>query len=108
MADRNYDDELQALRDDMARLREDIGRLTHAFSSDIGDQAEDMRRSVEDEFRTRREILRARLDQARVRGQRKVEDLEESIADHPLGSLATAVGIGFILAKMMDLGGGRR
>jgi hypothetical protein len=27
------------------------------------------------------------------------------VGEHPLGSLAAAVGIGFILAKMMDLGG---
>lgn len=67
-----------------------------------------MKTSLEDEIRNRREELRRRLNEARTTGRRAVDatvdGLEKGVEQHPLTSLLTAFGLGFVIAKLMDLG----
>lgn len=107
MAEASVEEELDALKEDLARLRADIGDLAGVLK-DLGvERAEHIRSSVEDEVRTRREALRRRLDSTRARGRKAVDDLEDQIEGHPLSSLLAAFGMGFIIGKLLDLGGRR-
>ncbi|MFB6259704.1 MAG: DUF883 domain-containing protein, partial [Thiohalorhabdaceae bacterium] len=60
--------------------------------------------SVEDELDERRQDLRRAMGAARDRGRRAEDEFEEQVNEHPWGSLLAALGVGFILAKVMDRG----
>lgn len=104
---RPLEDEVAALKADMARLRTDIGRLTAALGATVSDYGED----IQDKVRGRAADARARaaeqLDQAADVGRKAVGDLEQGIAQRPIASLLTAATFGFIIAKLLDLGGRR-
>lgn len=111
MAENELQEELRRLRADLSNLQNDMAELVGTLR-DLGvNKAEGMRSSVEDEIRNRREELRRRLNEARTGSRRAVEDavegIEQGIGQHPLSSLITAFGLGFIIAKLMDLGGRR-
>lgn len=105
MAERQMEEELQALKADIANLRADVADLAGTMQNMAGSRAHRFRDSLESELNEKREQLRRRFDEVRTRGRQQINDIEETVGQHPLGSLAAAVGIGFILAKMMDLGG---
>lgn len=111
MAENELQDELKRLRSDLSNLQKDVADLV-GMLRDLGvNKVEGMRSSIEDEIRSRREELRRRLNEARTGSRRAVEDavegLEQGIGQHPLSSLIIAFGLGFIIAKLMDLGGRR-
>jgi len=107
MADKQLDEELRALKADIANLRADVSDLAGTVQSVAGRKANHVRDSVQSEFNDRREQLRQRFDDVRNRGRKQLDGFEENVSEHPLGSLAAAVGVGFILAKLMDIGGRR-
>jgi ElaB/YqjD/DUF883 family membrane-anchored ribosome-binding protein len=96
--------ELEKLRSDLVQLRTDVAELAKAVKSVGVDKAESVKATVAEEVRHRREALRARIDEARARGRTAVEDLEDEIQQHPYGSLLTAFGAGFIIAKLLQHG----
>ncbi len=104
MAEREVDQEIQSLREDLAILRSDIADLSSSVRDMASHRAHGVKASIEDDVRETRERLRERIAEARAQGARSVEDFEESIGQHPLASVATAVGVGFVLAKLMNLG----
>lgn len=104
MADHSVHEEIQALKEDLALLRSDMADLTSTMRDTARARARGVKSSVNDEIHELRERLRDRMEQARVQGMRSVEEVEESIGQHPLASVAAAVGVGFIIAKLMDLG----
>jgi hypothetical protein len=53
------------------------------------------------------EDLEEKLDEVLEQGRSKVGDLETRVGQHPAGSLLTAFGVGFVLAKLLELGGRR-
>ncbi len=107
MDNRSLDSEIKALKEDMAMLRSDVAGLTETLRHTASDRADSVRDSVQDEVAHARERLRKKIAEARGRSARAMEDMEESIGERPLASVAAAVGIGFILAKIMDLGSKR-
>jgi ElaB/YqjD/DUF883 family membrane-anchored ribosome-binding protein len=108
MAESEFQEELERLRSDFAALRTDVADLVDTLRELGIEKAEGMRSSLEEELRSRREELRRRVGDARTRSKRALEDtveeIEEGIGRHPLTSLFAAFGIGFVLAKCMDLG----
>lgn len=104
MATTNVQEELQVLKDDVAKLREDIEDLV-GLLRDLGLQkVDETRGTLEEELQLQREKLQALLNRARERGKSAAEDIEQQMTEHPLGTLMTAFGIGYIIAK---LSGGR-
>lgn len=104
MASPNVQEEMQVLKDDVAKLRTDISDLV-GLLKDLGLQkVDETRGTVEEELQEQRERLRVALGQARERGKGYVDDVEQQMTEHPLGTLLTAFGIGYIIAK---LSGGR-
>lgn len=105
MADDNIRKEFEELKTDFNHLREDIASLVEALQDAGMDKVSEAKAGLGEQYAERREKLRAALNRARTRGDEAMDDIEQSISEHPLSSLAMAFGLGFIIAKLME---GRR
>lgn len=101
---RTLDEELLALKEDLARLQEDVTGLTSRIRENATEQIEGTQSAIREDIRNAREKLKAKIAHARGRGRRAVEEVEETISERPFTSIAAAVGIGFVIAKLMGLG----
>jgi ElaB/YqjD/DUF883 family membrane-anchored ribosome-binding protein len=107
MTDSELQQQMDDLRSDLKALKADMSELSRILR-DLGDEkVQNARHSVEEELETGREELRRRWNEARARGSKTIDDLENGIGQHPFPSVLTAFGIGFLIAKLMDLGGRR-
>lgn len=104
MVDKNVQDELQTLKDDVAKLRADVSELVGLLKDLGAEKIDEARGTVEEQLQARREKLRESVDRAKARGKKAADDIEEQITEHPLSSLLAAFGLGFIIAKLS--GGG--
>ncbi|APZ42482.1 DUF883 family protein [Acidihalobacter ferrooxydans] len=100
-------DDLEALRADFDKLREDMGKLTDSLKDMGAEQAHEARGNLNDRLDAAREKLRAGVGSAGQRGHDYYEQVESSVGERPLISLAAAFGAGFVIAKLLDLGGRR-
>ena len=100
-------EEIQALKADLAALRSDVSEMANTMRDMGRGKANDWRSSVQDEWNERRDEFMRALGMARDRGQQAEEEFERNIGEHPWTSLATAFGVGFLIAKIMDMGGRR-
>jgi len=107
MADRPFEQELEALKLDIASLRTDVADLATAIRGVSGEKADDFKATMQENIRATREKVRARLLEARAKSKDAMSGMEETIGEHPIGSIATAVGVGFLIAKLMDMGNRR-
>ncbi len=89
--------DVQNLRDDFGRLAQQVTQLVSATGSEaVGDAKERVRRL--------RENLDETVSEASERGREAFTDisenvgeaLEESLREHPLATVALAVGLGFL------------
>jgi ElaB/YqjD/DUF883 family membrane-anchored ribosome-binding protein len=103
----SIDRELEALKADFATLNQtvaDLARDVKALLSATVSEGEDKTRaSVQETLQG----LREKVGKAQDQGRRYVEGTEQRIGEHPFTSLLTAFGIGFIVAKLMDMGSRR-
>ena len=99
--------ELDALKADIAQLRQDIVGLTTAVRDVASDKAEKTRADTKEGLRNAWEDLEHKLDEVIDQGKSTMGDVQTQIGQHPASSLFTAFGIGFIVAKLLDLGGKR-
>ena len=102
MGDKNLQEEMQNIKDDVAKLRADVSDLVGLLKDLGAEKAGEAKASVNEELRER---LRQAVGGAKERGQKAADEVEERIAQHPLSSLLAAFGIGFIIAKLTN--GGR-
>ena len=104
MVTNTVQDEIQTLKDDISKLRSDVTDLV-GMLKDLGLQkVHKTRENIEGELHEQREKLRAEFNRAKARGSDAVDEFEQQVGLHPLGSLLTAFGIGYIIAR---LSGGR-
>lgn len=105
MADSELQKQMDDLKADIRALKSDVAELTTVLK-DLGvEKVNSARSSFEEDLEMGREELRRRWNEARARGQKTVNDLEDEIGQRPFPSVLTAFGIGFIIAKLMDVGG---
>ncbi len=107
MADETIRKELDALKNDIAQLREDITNLTRAVGKVASQKAQETRSQAEEKARDAWEEIEEKLNGILEEGKETVSGMEKQIAQHPGGSLLTAFGLGFIIARLLD-GGNRR
>ncbi len=107
MADDPIKKELETLKADITRLREDIGHLTEAVRTVAQDKATQAKDHAQTRVQAGWEELEAKLDDLLGQGREALEGAQERVSEHPLGSLLTAFSLGFIIGKLMDLGGRR-
>lgn len=108
MAENDVKKELKQLRADLSTLQSDMSALMDSLKERGSKKAAGVKSSVEDEIHHQREELRRLLNEARSSGRRAVgeavEGIEDGVEQHPISSLVTAFGLGFIVAKLMGLG----
>jgi len=99
--------EMDALKADIAQLRVDIAGLTSAVHDVASDKVKKARGDAQDRMRDTWEDLEEKLEEVIQNGKATVGNIEGQISQHPTGSLLTAFGIGFLVAKMLEMGGRR-
>ncbi len=99
--------ELDALKKDLAQLRTDIAGLTDAVKTVAGERVGNTRDQARERVQGAREEIERKLDELLAQGREAVDGVEQQIAQHPGSSILTAFGLGFIIARLLDLGGRR-
>jgi ElaB/YqjD/DUF883 family membrane-anchored ribosome-binding protein len=107
MADDPIRKELDALKADIASLRQDIAGLTTAVRDAASDKAQKTRAETQERIRSTWEDLENKLDEVLAQGKATLGNVESQVGQHPAGSLLTAFGVGFLVAKLLDIGGRR-
>ncbi len=97
--------ELDALKHDIAQLRKDIGGLTEAVKTVASDKVDETKSRTRQRATSAVEEIEAKLEELLGQGESKMHNVEQKISEHPGTSLLTAFGIGFVIAKMLDMGG---
>lgn len=97
--------ELDALKNDIAQLRKDIASLTTAVKDVAADKVEDTKSQAREKINNAWEGLESKLDEVLGQGKETVRAVEKKIGEHPAGSLLTAFGVGFLVAKLLDMRG---
>lgn len=100
MASNNIQEELQTLKSDISQLRADIQGLMGLVKEEGVSRVNDAKHYLEDELDGQRERIRETFNRAKECGKGTADEVERQIAEHPVGSLLTAFGIGYILAKL--------
>lgn len=103
MAD-SIDKELQTLKTDFAALNQTVADLARDVKKLLQETATEGQKKTRTSVHETVEELKERMEQVRDQGQRYVDTTEQRISEHPFTSLLTAFGIGFIMAKLMDMG----
>ena len=104
MPERDLNNEIKQIRDDFASLQHDVAGITGLLRNLGEDRLEGVKASAAQRLRAGAEELRQHADTAEARGREAVDELGSAISGHPLGSMAMAFGIGFIVSKLLDLG----
>lgn len=93
---------LQALRADFEELRQSVMPILERLKA----RGEEVVENVQGETGQLSHRLRELFDGLGERGSGTATNLEHHVRDQPLRSVAVAVGVGFVLSRL--LGGGRR
>ncbi len=96
--------EVDALKNDIAQLRQDIAGLTAAVKDAAANKIDDTKSQARDKLNSVWENLESKLDAALGQGREGVRNVEQKIGEHPTGSVLTAFGVGFLIAKLLDMG----
>lgn len=97
--------ELDALKADIAQLRKDITGLTAAVKEVASEKVANTKADAQERVQGAWDDIERKLDDVLNQGRAAVGDIEDRITKHPAGSMLTAFGLGFIIAKLMDVGG---
>ncbi len=106
MADDAMRDEMDALKADLAQLREDILDLTEAVKDTASNNAQATKARAKERLQTIWDDFEKRFEDLLDEGKATFDRAEQKVGEHPTGSILTAFGLGYIIAKVMD--GGRR
>ncbi|MDN5848151.1 MAG: hypothetical protein L0H63_00740 [Nitrococcus sp.] len=87
------------LRKELDKLKADVANLRNLGS----EQLHAMRDSAEDEMQRRRQILQRGIKAGQNRGRRARAEMEDEMSAHPYVSFVAAAGVGFLLAKLLDI-----
>ena len=90
------------LKKEIETLKEDLLKLTKAFEK-VGE--EKIKRAVGDvKERIAEKIPREQLEKlesVKAQGEEAIEVLKKQQKEHPLGTLLVAIGIGFLMGRLM-------
>ena len=107
MAEDSIRKELDALKADISQLRTDIVDLTTVMKEVASEKVSNTKADAQQRAQNAWEDVERKLNEALDQGRATVGEIEDKITAHPGGSMLTAFGLGFIIAKLMDLGGRR-
>lgn len=104
MAEEPFREELDALKADIAQLRTDIANLTTAVKDVASEKVNATREDAQQRAQNAWDDIERRLNDVLDQGRETASGIEDKITEHPGGSVLTAFGLGFIIAKLMDMG----
>lgn len=107
MTDDSIRKEIDALKVDIAKLRDDIAGLTSAVKGAASENAADAKVQAEERLHRAWTEVEQRLGSLLNEGKATFNKAEQQLGEHPVGGVLTAFGIGFIIAKLLDMGGRR-
>jgi len=107
MADDSIRKEVDALKADIAKLREDIVSLTNAVKDTASENVAGAKARAEERVNQAWADIEQRLEELLSEGRATFNKAEQQVGEHPVGSVLTAFGVGFIIAKLLDAGGRR-
>jgi ElaB/YqjD/DUF883 family membrane-anchored ribosome-binding protein len=99
--------EMDALKADIAKLREDIVSLTSAVKDTASENVAGAKARAEERVHQTWADIERRLEDLLDEGKTTFNKAEQQVGEHPVGSVLTAFGVGFIIAKLLDVGGRR-
>jgi ElaB/YqjD/DUF883 family membrane-anchored ribosome-binding protein len=104
MAEEPIRAELDALKADIAQLRTDIAGLTSAVKGVASEKVNETKEDAQQRAQNAWEEVERKLNDVLDQGRATASGIEDKITEHPGGSILTAFGLGFIIAKLMDVG----
>ena len=103
----NLEKDMAALKDDVARLRADIASLADALTQVASGYTQDAKKQASEKVSQAKARVDEHVDRAVNSGHEAMDNVERRIGERPIASLLTAATVGFILAKLLDMGGRR-
>lgn len=107
MTDEPIRKEVEALKADITQLRKDIAALTEAVRDVAAERVDDARTEARDRLYESWQEIEQRCEDLLEEGKASFERAGHKVGEHPAGSVLTAFGLGFIIAKLLELGGRR-
>ena len=101
-----YRDEIDRLKTDIGKLQSDVSELVTLLKSSATTKGSDIKGKVSDEAGQLFDQCMEKLDEGVSRGKKTVDEVGEQIGEHPVGTLFITFSLGYILAKIMERGGG--
>lgn len=87
----NQDKELQDLKDELAKLKADMSSIADTMGKIARNSAEQGR-----------ERIKSAADQSRAQARESWGAFEKEVSERPMTSLAVALGLGFVMGKLLD------
>ena len=101
-----YREEMDKLKKDIGKLQSDVSELVSLLKESAADKGTDIKGKVSKEAERIFDELMEKVDEGVSRGKKTVDDVGEQIGEHPVGTLFITFSLGYILAKLMERGGG--
>ncbi len=93
--------ELADLRADFGKLRGDVANLVETLVEAGKETADDARKRMQNQAEHRLEQMRSGLKEMGRYGQDSLGSVEECVRQRPLSSIGIAVGVGYILGRLL-------
>lgn len=87
--------DVETLQNDLKTLKADFAKLAGL----LGEQAQS---SIQDTAQQAKASVQDAAQQAKDKASESAEELQEQIRDNPFASVMIALGVGFILGKLLD------
>jgi ElaB/YqjD/DUF883 family membrane-anchored ribosome-binding protein len=101
-----YREEMDKLKKDIGKLQSDVSELVGLLKNSAADKGSDIKGKVSREAERIFDELMTKVDEGVSRGKHTVDEFGEQIGEHPVGTLFITFSLGYILAKIMERGGG--
>lgn len=100
--DRDLQKELDALKTDLGKLQGDIVELTSKSGDIASDALTSAKANLEEEAEKLLASFQDTFNSIQKEGESKVKEVEKEVADKPVTSLLTTLGIGFAIGWLLS------
>ena len=95
-------DDLGALKADIGKLQSDLSSLTKHMKDIGGSAVADAQKAGTDKVDELRDELERTAQRLKRQGEASVAEVEKTIQERPLLSLAAAFGVGMLITRLLD------
>lgn len=102
MAEEEYEKRLDGLKKDVSELRLLLRDVAEGLKQERAEQGEFSMSTIRDGLGRCTEWVKERADTLRAGSRKAISRMERRVEQKPIASVLTAVGVGFILGKMLS------